>query len=311
MRMAFAVGAVFFNLRCSLRKAASFTRVRFCPKSSSCFVKRSHCLSQIPKVTLLCWGAVNAASLTARCQEATLRPQTSDKKTIAKLQVHKLVFYIRLSLRALILLLKFGPLLLLSPLTLLSTYWASHWLDALLWVTETSGPTFIKLGQWASTRRDIFSQQFCERFSKLHIQVRPHSWPHTKQCLRRAFGDSWWDVLVFESKEPVGSGCIAQVYRGWAKADRVEDPTFKSLVEDMEKEDLLKAWEIPGFKVVASSFQQLWNGNKDKESCEEKSYKHGQYNASSREKEHLIPVAIKVSNASALEGPLNSAIAFK
>ncbi|XP_054475237.1 uncharacterized aarF domain-containing protein kinase 2 [Anoplopoma fimbria] len=291
MMTTFGARAVLLHLRFTIQRAGSFTRTRLVHTSRACFVQRGRILTQIPKVTLLCWGAVNASSCAATCQEAILPRQTADKKSIAKVQVHKLVFFLRLSLRALVLLLKFGPLLLLSPFCLVSTRWASLWLDALLWVTETSGPTFIKLGQWASTRRDIFSQEFCERFSRLHVKVRPHSWAHTKQCLRRAFGEDWRRVLMFESKEPVGSGCVAQVYRGWAKADQVEDPAFQSLVEEMEKEDLLEAWEIPGLGGVARSLWQRWRGSKEEEEFGERSQSEGMSGA---EKEHLIPVAIKV-----------------
>ncbi|KAM3609156.1 uncharacterized protein V6R79_010398 [Siganus canaliculatus] len=195
---------------------------------------------------------------------------------------------------SMVLLLKFGPLLLLSPLALLSSRFASLWLDALLWVTESSGPTFIKLGQWASTRRDIFSQEFCERFSRLHVKVRPHSWAHTKQCLRRAFGEAWRTVLEFESKEPVGSGCVAQVYRGWAKADHVDDPNFQTLVEELEKEDLLEAWEIPGLGGVVRSLWQLWKGTSKDEGFKETLHLKGHDEESSGERRHLIPVAIKV-----------------
>ncbi|XP_044213589.1 uncharacterized aarF domain-containing protein kinase 2 [Thunnus albacares] len=291
----FGARAVLLNLRSTFQRAGSLPRIRLIQNSRTCLVKRGQILSKVPKVTLLCWGAVSVSlSSAARCQEATLPSRTAHRKSLAKVQVHKLVFFLRLSLRALVLLLKFGPLLLLSPLTLLSTRWASRWLDALLWVTESSGPTFIKLGQWASTRRDIFPQEFCERFSRLHVKVRPHSWAHTKQCLRRAFGEGWRRVFVFDSKEPVGSGCVAQVYRGWAKADQVEDPAFQSLVEEMEKEDLLEAWEIPGLGGVASSLWQLWKGSKEEDGYEERSDPVWQHEESSTEKDHLIPVAIKV-----------------
>uniref|UniRef100_A0A7N6FGH8 ABC1 atypical kinase-like domain-containing protein n=1 Tax=Anabas testudineus TaxID=64144 RepID=A0A7N6FGH8_ANATE len=292
--MAFRARAVLLNLRHTLHRAGSFVRVGLIQNSRTCLVKRGQILTQIPKVTLLCLGAANASSCAARCQEAILAPQSAERKSLAKVQVHKVIFFLRLSLRALVLLLKFGPLLLLFPLTLVSTRWASCWLDALLWVTETSGTTFIKLGQWASTRRDIFSPEFCECFSRLHVKVRPHSWAHTKQCLRRAFGESWKKVLVFESKEPVGSGCVAQVYRGWARADQVEDPAFQSLVEELEKIDLMEAWEIPGLKGVARSLWELWRGRRDEEGYEARSHPEGQQEESSTEKEHLIPVAIKV-----------------
>ncbi|XP_041853889.1 uncharacterized aarF domain-containing protein kinase 2 [Melanotaenia boesemani] len=291
--MAFGARAVL-NLRYTLQKAGSFARLRLMHNCGTRFVKPGQTLSQIPKVTLLCWGAVSASSYTARCQEAILPTQVPDRKSVAKVQVHKFIFFCRLSLRALVLLLKFGPLLLLSPLALASSNFASYWLDALLWVTETSGPTFIKLGQWASTRRDIFSQKFCDRFSKLHVKVRPHSWAHTKQCLRRAFGEDWRGVLVFESKEPVGSGCIAQVYRGWAKVAQVEDPAFQLLVEEMEKEDLLEAWEIPGLRGVANSLRHLWRSDKNEVGYEETNYPDGLHEEGSTEGERLIPVAIKV-----------------
>ncbi|KAG7523320.1 hypothetical protein JOB18_043891 [Solea senegalensis] len=290
--MAFAARTLLLNLRSTFRNAGSFARVKLTQNSRTSFVKRGQIITQIPKVTLLCWGAVNATTYVVRCQEAALSPHAAERKSLAKVQVHKVVFFIRLTLRALVLLLKFGPLLLLSPLTLVSSRFTSLWLDALLWVTETSGPTFIKLGQWACTRRDIFSQEFCERFSRLHIKVRPHSWAHTKQCLRRAFGEGWRNILVFESKEPVGSGCVAQVYRGWAKADKVEDPAFQTLVEEMERKDLLEAWEIPGFRRVASTLQWLWG--RGEESNEERSYTDGQHEETSLDKERLIPVAIKV-----------------
>lgn len=93
---------------------------------------------------------------------------------------------------------------------------------------------------------------------------------------------------MFESKEPAGSGCVAQVYRGWAKADQVEDPAFQLLVEEMDKEDLLEAWEIPGLGGVASSLWQFLRGD------EEKSDPVELHDGSSTEKDRLIPVAIKV-----------------
>ncbi|XP_013889391.1 uncharacterized aarF domain-containing protein kinase 2 [Austrofundulus limnaeus] len=293
MAMMVARGArgVLLSLRSSLQRTGSSFRL-----IQSRLIKAGPVLRHIPKVTLLCWGAVSASSSSssswsARCQEATLSAHTSDRKSLAKVQVHKLIFFLRLSLRALVLLLKFAPLLLVSPLALVSSCWMSCWLDALLWVTESSGPTFIKLGQWASTRRDIFSQEFCRRFSRLHVKVRPHSWAHTKQCLRRAFGEAWRRVLVFQSKEPVGSGCVAQVYRGWARVDQVEDPDFQLLVEELEKEDLLEAWEIPG---LGGALQQLWMGRREERDQEETNRPGGPPEEGSAEKERLIPVAIKV-----------------
>ncbi|XP_054419967.1 uncharacterized aarF domain-containing protein kinase 2 [Pteronotus mesoamericanus] len=126
------------------------------------------------------------------------------------------LLHLRLGLRAGVLLVKFFPLLLLYPLTYLAPSISSLWLHLLLKATETSGPTYIKLGQWASTRRDLFSEAFCAQFSKLHVRVTPHAWAHTEHILQQAFGEDWGRVLCFEKQEPVGSGCVAQVYKARA-----------------------------------------------------------------------------------------------
>ena len=280
------------NLKHSAHRAGAFARTRLTPHPQERLFRRGQILTRLPGRALFCCTALSAASCVAKCQAAELTQCVTDKKpAVAAVQVHKLVFFLRLSLRALVLLLKFGPLLLLLPLTLLSSRFASRWLDALLWVTESSGPTFIKLGQWASTRQDVFSQDFCRRFSRLHVEVRPHPWAHTKLCLRRAFGEAWRRLFVFQSKEPVGSGCVAQVYRGWARVEAVEDPAFQTLVEEMEREDMLEAWEIPGLGGVASSLWGLWKGKEEVVAVEEEIHlsEKGQ-----PVEGHLIPVAIKV-----------------
>ncbi|XP_006861314.1 PREDICTED: uncharacterized aarF domain-containing protein kinase 2 [Chrysochloris asiatica] len=131
---------------------------------------------------------------------------------------HGLLPHLRLWLRAGALLVKFVPLLLLYPLTYLGPRVAALWLGLLLKATETSGPTYIKLGQWASTRRDLFSEAFCGVFSRLHVRASPHPWAHTRSSLQQAFGEAWSQVLYFDCLEPIGSGCVAQVYKAHAKA---------------------------------------------------------------------------------------------
>ncbi|XP_057182926.1 uncharacterized aarF domain-containing protein kinase 2 [Triplophysa rosa] len=284
MRMsALCTKHLFQNFRCAVHRLSVSVRL---PVSRR-FLSKSVQLSKVSKVGLLCWSAGGMSYCTgprALCQQCG----TPERKSVARLQVHSLVFILRLGLRALVVLLKFGPLLLLYPLTLLSRRWASHWLDALLWVTETSGPTFMKLGQWASTRRDIFSQDFCDRFSRLHVRVKPHAWAHTKECLRRAFGEGWRQMFVFDSKEPVGSGCVAQVYRAKARVGNVDDPAFRQLLEDLEKNNVMEAWEIPG---LGGALSGLWETCRDEE---EESVDFTERATVQREEERLIPVAIKV-----------------
>jgi len=73
----------------------------------------------------------------------------------------------------------------------------STW-DYALWAIESAGPTYIKLVQWASTRNDLFSPEFVGHFSKLQDETRGHSWRETEQCLERAYGKDWKNILSFD-----------------------------------------------------------------------------------------------------------------
>jgi aarF domain-containing kinase len=91
------------------------------------------------------------------------------------------------------------------------------WWDYFYWTVHFSGPTLIKFMQWASSRRDMFSEKFCNRFQKLQDRTPPHALKHTIASLEEALGPGWRDLLRIDST-PVGSGCIAQVYHGHLKA---------------------------------------------------------------------------------------------
>uniref|UniRef100_A0A7M4FJF9 AarF domain containing kinase 2 n=1 Tax=Crocodylus porosus TaxID=8502 RepID=A0A7M4FJF9_CROPO len=277
------------------------------------------------KTTLACWG-ITELSLGVRCQEAPNKCTQIKGAVLPKPVGEKpggfvwhLGFSLHLGLRACVLLLKFGPLILLYPWTYLCSGFTSLWLQLLLKATESSGPTFIKLGQWASTRRDLFSEEFCTKFSKLHVKASPHPWGHTKQALQRAFGENWKKVLKFKSKEPIGSGCVAQVYKAYADATAIEDPQFEELVRSTESDSALEAWEVSGFQGI---FRWCWKkhgemfGESNAEQLLQKDSSHGDTSRtatskksvtgsqlttntlppvdSSKELGHFIPVAIKV-----------------
>ncbi|XP_021251212.1 uncharacterized aarF domain-containing protein kinase 2, partial [Numida meleagris] len=159
-----------------------------------------------------------------------------------------LCLVVRLGLRACGLLLRFGPLLLLYPLSRLRPGLAALWLRLLRRAAESAGPTCIKLGQWASTRRDLFSEAFCDEFSKLHVEVSPHPWGHTDELLRKAFGEDWRSILTFPSQEPVGSGCVAQVYKAYADLMAIAAPPAKGLARGSELQSAFEAWEVSGLR---------------------------------------------------------------
>jgi len=109
-----------------------------------------------------------------------------------------------------------SPLLVLVPLAKLSGKDSKvenvAW-EYGLWSIEKAGPTLIKLVQWATTRSDLFPAEFCSRFSKLQDSTRGHSWEETHRLLSTTLGPSYKETLQFMDKTPIGSGCVAQVYR--------------------------------------------------------------------------------------------------
>ncbi|KAJ8599697.1 hypothetical protein CTAYLR_004763 [Chrysophaeum taylorii] len=113
------------------------------------------------------------------------------------------------------------------------------WWALALRMVESAGPTFIKLCQWAATRNDVFPAAMTRRFAKLHDSVAPHDLRHTSQALDVAFGEGWRERLDL-GVEVLGSGCIAQVYRGKATdasgetrdvAVKVVHPNVRKVVE--------------------------------------------------------------------------------
>lgn len=62
--------------------------------------------------------------------------------------------------------------------SLLDISWTFPLISALnVVMLNYSGPAFIKWGQWASTRPDIFPADICDELSRLHMQVfEIHTW---------------------------------------------------------------------------------------------------------------------------------------
>lgn len=75
------------------------------------------------------------------------------------------------------------------------------------------GAALVKWAQWASVRRDIFPEDFCEVLSALHDDAPRHSKRQTARLVRKELGAPIEAVFSHFPDEPVASGSIAQVYR--------------------------------------------------------------------------------------------------
>ncbi|CAL5869369.1 uncharacterized protein PFLUO_LOCUS3598 [Penicillium psychrofluorescens] len=92
------------------------------------------------------------------------------------------------------------------------------WYKFLVNAMERAGPAFIKLGQWAASRTDIFSPEMCNIMSSLHSNAPAHSLRDTKRTIRRAFNGLPFEEIFEEfQEEPLGVGAIAQVYKAKLK----------------------------------------------------------------------------------------------
>ena len=127
----------------------------------------------------------------------------------------------------------FGPVILTSPMLLVGrperrrpgkpveheeeNWGAVWWYGFLVKQMERAGPSFIKLGQWAASRADLFPASLCDKMSKLHSNGEAHSLHHTKRVISRAFGLDFDDIFEEFDSQPIGCGAIAQVYRARLK----------------------------------------------------------------------------------------------
>ncbi|KAI7837776.1 hypothetical protein COHA_008405 [Chlorella ohadii] len=89
----------------------------------------------------------------------------------------------------------------------------ARWLRLLRWTLEKAGPAFIKWGQWAATRHDLFPPDFCAELEQLHTQAPAHAPQFTEVAVQESFGFDVEDLFSEFDAEPVASGSIGQIHR--------------------------------------------------------------------------------------------------
>jgi len=107
-------------------------------------------------------------------------------------------------------------------------------------VLEELGPSFIKMGQLASTRPDLVPPEACAEFEKLQDTVSAFPVSQVREIIETELGDSL-EVLFKEFDEtPVASASISQVHRavlpdGKVAAIKVQRPGIRRTIEvDLE-----------------------------------------------------------------------------
>lgn len=119
-----------------------------------------------------------------------------------------------LVLRAIYLAVLFSPCIIMAPFAdSFGIEFRKWWLCTVRSTLEKAGPAFIKWGQWAAARPDLFPIDLCEELAELHTKAPAHSFAYTKKTIERAFGRRLPEIFDKFEEEPVASGSVAQIHR--------------------------------------------------------------------------------------------------
>lgn len=146
----------------------------------------------------------------------------------------------------------FTPLLFFFPFSLVSENCKNVWNILLLHTLEWGGPMFVKLGQWASTRSDLFSCEIRTTLSTLHSKVKHQNPKDTIKTIKKALNITNINEYfkTFDNK-PIGAGVMAEVYKATLLNDKtVAVKVRRKAVKDLIDADLLLLNTFTNFLLV-------------------------------------------------------------
>ena len=124
---------------------------------------------------------------------------------------------------------------------------------------QSMGTSFIKLGQFLSTRPDIIGDKLASNLEKLQDRVPPFPTDTAKQILKRNLGEENYNLIINFS-EPVAAASIAQVH----KAQINDNGTIKDVAIKILRPNIKKIFndQIEALMLLAYIIENLNNKTK-------------------------------------------------
>ncbi|PKY12020.1 ubiquinone biosynthesis regulatory protein kinase UbiB [Acidithiobacillus marinus] len=108
----------------------------------------------------------------------------------------------------------YQAILRLSPMSWLGSKPQGDFAERLRQALETLGPTFIKLGQMLSTRRDLLPDYITQELAKLQDAVPPFPSDQAREIIEKALGKPVSSIFTEFDSQPAAAASIAQVHFG-------------------------------------------------------------------------------------------------
>lgn len=102
---------------------------------------------------------------------------------------------------------------------------------------EALGPTFVKIGQWLSTRPDMVPPEYLAALERMQDDVAPEAWDAIHQVIADELGVRPERVFAHIDETPLGCASLAQVHRatlrdGREVALKVQRPDIEQLIRE-------------------------------------------------------------------------------
>ena len=129
---------------------------------------------------------------------------------------------------------------------------------------QEMGTTFIKLGQFLSTRPDIIGNEIAQQLEILQDKLPPFSSIEAKQIMKKELGENNYNSLINIS-EPIAAASIAQVH----KAQINDNGTIKDIAIKILRPNIKKTFneEIDALMLLAFIIEGIVKKTKKTKAC--------------------------------------------